>query len=227
MNKRKIIGNILFIATLCSPIIAFSVATMVGEPDIFGTPGMLRYTWIMWFFIPVGVFSFIVGILLKRNNQKYKKNFIVAFICIPLLILFGSYRFLFAHTVSYDAECVVNIEEKTNIDLPQKVKVATNIWTDYSISYVKITSQQEERTFEEDVQTNPLWVEEISTFVEGILSNVIEINLEDFDYFMFYNVTNNEYNQCPNAGDYMCIFMAYNVQKNRLGILNDYKFTMI
>lgn len=227
MNKRKIIGNILFIATLCSPVVAFSISTLVGEPNIFGIPGMLRYTWIMWFFIPIGVCSFIAGVLLKRNNQKYKKNYVIAFICVPLLMLFGSYRFIFAHTVSYDVESVIRVEEAVDINLPHNVKVATNIYGNYNISYVQIVSQQEEKTFEEDIASNPLWVAEMSTYVKGILSDVIEIEIEDFDYFLFYNITDNEYNQYPNVGNYDCVFMAYNMQQNRLILIDDYKITIV
>ena len=67
----------------------------------------------------------------------------------------------------------------------------------------------------------------MSTYVKGILSDVIEIEIEDFDYFLFYNITDNEYNQYPNVGNYDCVFMAYNMQQNRLILIDDYKITIV
>ena len=83
------------------------------------------------------------------------------------------------------------------------------------------------RAVEEDIASNPLWVAEMSTYVKGILSDVIEIEIEDFDYFLFYNITDNEYNQYPNVGNYDCVFMAYNMQQNRLILIDDYKITIV
>lgn len=96
MKKIKIIANILFWITLVSPMVSFSLASIIGEADIFGVAGIVRYSWVMWFFIPIGILSIIVAGKLKQAKLKYKKNYVVAFICLPLLILFGSYRFIFS-----------------------------------------------------------------------------------------------------------------------------------
>lgn len=52
MKKIKIIANILFWITLVSPMVSFSLASIIGEADIFGVAGIVRYSWVMWFFIP-------------------------------------------------------------------------------------------------------------------------------------------------------------------------------
>ena len=114
MNKKRILGNILFWTTLISPIVSFSLASMIGEADIFGVAGIIRYSWVMLLFIPIGILSILIGFKLKNSTQKYKKNFIVSFICLPLLIIFGSYRFIFNSVVSYDVNEVSIIEEKSS-----------------------------------------------------------------------------------------------------------------
>ena len=115
MNKKRILGNILFWATLISPIVSFSIASMIGEANIFGVAGIIRYSWVMLLFIPIGILSILIGFKLKNSTQKYKKNFIVSFICLPLLIIFGSYRFIFNSVVSYDVNEVSIIEEKIHL----------------------------------------------------------------------------------------------------------------
>lgn len=66
----------------------------------------------MLLFIPIGILSILIGIKLKKNKQNYKKNFIAAFICIPLLLIFGSYRLISKNVVSYDVNKVSTIEKK-------------------------------------------------------------------------------------------------------------------
>ena len=90
-KKRKTLGNILFVLALLSPMVSFILSSRIGEVEIFGMAGMLKYTWVMWLFIPICVLSILIGIQLKKNNQGYKKNLIVGCICLVPLVLFGSY----------------------------------------------------------------------------------------------------------------------------------------
>ena len=157
MNKKRVLGNILFWTTLISPMVSFSMASMIGEANIFGVVGIIRYSWVMLLFIPIGILSILIGFKLKNSAQKYKKNFIVSFICLPLLIIFGSYRFIFNSVVSYDVNEVSIIEEKINFEIPRDIKVATNKLDLYDISYLKILNSESKDMFEQEVENNQLW----------------------------------------------------------------------
>ena len=157
MNKKRILGNILFWTTLISPIVSFSIASMIGEANIFGVAGIIRYSWVMLLFIPIGILSILIGFKLINSTQKYKKNFVVSFICLPLLIIFGSYRFIFNSVVSYDVNEVSIIEEKINFEIPRDIKVATNKLDLYDISYLKILNSESKDMFEQEVENNQLW----------------------------------------------------------------------
>lgn len=157
MNKKRILGNILFWTTLISPIVSFSIASMIGEANIFGVAGIIRYSWVMLLFIPIGILSILIGFKLKNSTQKYKKNFVVSFICLPLLIIFGSYRFIFNSVVSYDVNEISIIEEKINFEIPRDIKVATNKLDLYDISYLKILNSESKDMFEQEVENNQLW----------------------------------------------------------------------
>ena len=56
-EQKRILGNILFWTTLISPIVSFSIASMIGEANIFGVAGIIRYSWVMLLFIPIGILS--------------------------------------------------------------------------------------------------------------------------------------------------------------------------
>lgn len=223
MNKKRILGNILFWTTLISPIVSFSIASMIGEANIFGVAGIIRYSWVMLLFIPIGILSIVIGFKLKNSTQKYKKNFIISFICLPLLIIFGSYRFIFNSVVSYDVNEVSIIEEKINFEIPRDIKVATNKLDLYDISYLKILNSESKDMFEQEVENNQLWQKELQPEIKSLLPLNIQYESEIFEYFVFFNITSNEYNIPPLSGQYECIFIAYDCDLQRLIILNDYK----
>ena len=223
MNKKRILGNILFWTTLISPIVSFSIASIIGEANIFGVAGIIRYSWVMLLFIPIGILSIVIGFKLKNSTQKYKKNFIVSFICLPLLIIFGSYRFIFNSVVSYDVNEVSIIEEKINFEIPRDIKVATNKLDLYDISYLKILNSESKDMFEQEVENNQLWQKELQPEIKSLLPLNIQYESEIFEYFVFFNITSNEYNIPPLRGQNECIFIAYDCDLQRLIILNDYK----
>lgn len=226
MNKKRILGNILFWTTLISPIVSFSLASMIGEADIFGVAGIIRYSWVMLLFIPIGILSILIGFKLKNSTQKYKKNFIVSFICLPLLIIFGSYRFIFNSVVSYDVNEVSIIEEKINFEIPDDIKVATIKLDSYNISYLKIINSESKDMFEQEIGNNQLWQKELKPEIKGLLPLDIQYESEIFECFVFFNVTSDEYNISPLSGENECIFIAYDCNLQRLIILNDYKINM-
>ena len=222
MKKVNVFGNILFWLTLISPVVSFSLASVIGEADLFGVAGIIRYSWIMLLFVPFGVLSLLIGKKLKEENQSYKKNFIIAFICLPLLLIFGSYRFIF-NSVTYDIEQVEAVEQNTDLELPRQVKIATNDLDTYKISYLKIVSEEETSKFESELESNSLWKKEIATNIKGLLPYDIQYQLAGFDYFSFYNMTSSQYNEYPKSGEYECIFVAYDLENQRMIILCGYQ----
>jgi len=221
MKKEKRLGNILFWLTLITPFASFALTSAVGEVSIFGIAGIVRYSWIMWLFIPIGILSILIGIKLKKCNQRYKKNFIIAFICLPLLVIFGSYRFIFKY-FSYEPDKIIAVENKISLVLPQDVKIATNKIYSYNVSYAKIINNESKVKFENEIKNNHLWQNELSSKIKSILPFDIQYESEAFDRFVFYNITSGEYNTYPSDGEYKCVFVAYDYELKRLIILDDY-----
>ncbi len=221
MKTKKFAGNVLFWLTLVSPIISFGLASIIGETNIFGIAGIVRYSWIMWFFIPFGILSLLIGRILKRKNQKYKKNYIIALVCLPLLLIFGSYRFIFS-SFSYDTSSVFAVEQTSGIALPKQIKVATHELKQYTISYVKIVDNNEEIDFETKIKSSSIWKQKLNLETKGLLPIDIQMEMSTFDSFILYNVTNDKYNDCPLSGEYEFIFVAYDYETQRLIIISDY-----
>ena len=226
MKMNRLLGNILFLLTLASPMLSFYCACTLGEADTLGMAGMLKYTWIMWLFIPIGVLSILVGMKLKKAGESYKKNLIIAFICIPLIAIYGSYRFIADDSLSYDTEKITVIEDITGITLPSKMKVGAFDWSTYTENYAKITDDESKKIFEQELSTNDLWQNNLSTAIRGLLPVTNQHEAELYDYFVFYNITNNEYNIYPQPGEYECIFIAYRCETQTFLILDNYIVTV-
>ena len=179
----------------------------------------------MWLFIPIGILSLVIGVNFRKSNPMYIKNIIISFVCLPLLLLFGSYRFIFNNNVSYDVEDVYAVETKAEIDIPEKIKVATNIFDSYSLSYVKIINKEEAASFKYEILANQLWEDQLNTEIKKLLPQDIQYQLLSFDYYLFYNLTTDSYNTPPLYGDFECVFIAYDYESQILIVINNLKIS--
>ena len=221
MKNNKLISNLLFCLTIASLPIAFSITCIVGEVDIFGIGGIIRYSWIMLLSVPVGLLSLLVGLRLKKEGKYYKKLLIVAGICIPLMVIMGSYRVIF-RDISFNTSDVHTVEEKINFALPDNIKVAKHDYGGYDISYIKILDKNEADDFVKEISKNACWTSKLSHANKGLLPFEIQAELSLFDYFLFYDLTTGKYNVCPDTDEYRCVFVAYDCELQRIIILDDY-----
>lgn len=225
MKKIKITPKILNYASFFLFIVAISIPFIVGETYIFGQAGMIRYSWIMWFFLPIGIFLIVISSRLKKENKKYKVSFIIAFICTICIAVFGSERFIFQGMFSYDPNRMITIKNKTKLDLPNEVKIVTEKNIDCYISYVKITNRESKENFNAYIQDNFFWKTELSSKIRTLLPIYIQSEVTRFDYYVFCNITNGEYNTYPvKDGKYECVLVAYDFK--RLMILDRYTISL-
>ena len=227
--KTKVISNLIFWCSIISLPISFSLCGIIGEPEIFGVGGIVRYSWIMLLFTPITLTSLILGFYLKKQKLKYKKNIYVSIICLPLLLIFGSYRFIFNSIISYDDSQIIEVEDKIEFDLPNELKLVTiNYEDECVITYAKITNENAKKDFEENVSKSNLWTNSLSTKMSGILPYYIQIETTNFDYFLFFNETSESYSQTSFfEGEYKLVFVAYDLENGKLIVLNNYIMNIV
>ena len=228
MKTTKILGHILFWLSIISLLPAFMVCCAVGEVDFFDILGAVRYSWVMWLFIPIGVCSILIAVILKSKNLGYKKNIISGCISITLLFLFGSYFLLFAHVVTYDEKPIIAVEEKASISLPDDIKIASNAKGEnkFSITYAKLLNESEKASFEAEISVNSKWSDTLDNRFRGEAPDIISYEAYTFDYFVFYNATLGEYNTFPKAaGSYECVLIAYDKEVGRILIIDEFILT--
>ena len=222
------LGWVIFWGCFLSIPLSFSMVCKVGEVEIFSAPGLVRYSWIMWLFIPIGVCSILIAVILKSQNQGYRKNIVSGCISIALLFLFGSYFLLFARVVTYDEKPIIAAEEKAQVSLPDNIKIASHANDDgkFLITYAKLLDESEKASFEVEISNNEKWSDTLDNRFRGEAPGIISYEAYTFDYFVFYNATLGEYNTFPKAaGSYECVLIAYDKEVGRILIIDEFILT--
>lgn len=223
MKVLKIVGIVFMALTIVSPFVAFFVAFALGRPKIFGIEGIIKYSRVMWRFIPVGLVSLAIGLVLKLKNRRCRGNFISAFIVLPLLILFGSYRYIFTN-ITYDSAIMDEIGQTINMTLPNKVYVVTNKTKGCTVSRAEIFSDYQRLTLKNTIidDYSELWQYKLSPEIQKILPFTIQIEAVNFQFYMLYNVSTGEYNSYSLTEKNEYVFVAFNYDANKLLVLSDY-----
>ena len=123
-------------------------------------------------------------------------------------MIFGSYRFIFTN-ISYDVDRISIIDDKISTEFPNEIKAATIKLDSYNISYAKIIDNESKEAFEQHIINDHLWQNKLNSAIKSLLPLDIQYESESFEYFLFYNITSDEYNKFPSVGQYECIFVAY------------------
>lgn len=225
----KTLGTISFIVSLLSPFMAMALVDRFGEVEIFSTAGMQRYSWIFWIFIPVVAISYLLGKKLKEAGLKYKHNYIIAFVLIPIFIIFGSFRWMFPNTYFDDQSNIKDVETQIGIDLPDDLKTSTSYWDDHILSYAKILNSQEKENFENEIANSSKWTNNWGTLIENQMPFDISVYIASFEYCVcvFELEEKTFVNQYPNeSGTYDCVFVWYDADLGRIVIYNNCEVTI-
>lgn len=218
---KKTLSILLFILSIVVVPLSFYVACLVGEISVFGIAGVIKYSYIMYAFIPVCLASLlfaIYGIKIKLSKGIYLKNLIASIICIVVLLAFGSYRFMFADSVKYDdIERITSVEQMIRIELPHNVESITQLDEQTQTTYVKILDEAQKIEFEKSISESEVWKPNLNLNIQSSLPVSIKADSYNDSDFVFYNATTDEYNLMPNLEkDNQIIFISYNSDIGRI-----------
>lgn len=220
MKIIKLFNYLLLCLTVASLPISFALCNMIGESDIFGIFGTVRYSWVMMLFSVIPISLIILGVSLKKKSDYfYKINFAVGIISLFLLIVFGSFRFMFTN-VSYDVEVVDYTEETTGVELPDDIKVASVEFESYNITYIKLNNENEKENFIANIKASHSWNETLSDSMYRALPISIQAQAKNFDYFVSYNKTINQFSSYV-SDEFSYVIMLLDVEMSRVIILEN------
>ena len=176
---NKIIGIILLILSIVSLHFFFMVAWGVSESSIYGIGALIQYSWIIYFAAIIAILSMLFALLARKKGYKYKKNVIVSSIIIPISLIFGSYRFLFADEYDYTNQIIINVNQKTGLSIPDNDKVVTEIRKEYLLGNGQIVTDK--KAFENTLNTD--WNTSLSASINNVLPHEVSVQMTLFDHY--------------------------------------------
>lgn len=228
----------LFIASFCCLPLAMVLETTFSQNSPWSD--MTEYMWLFYLPLPIPIASIVLGIIYKRKGFKATKNIVAGSIFVFLLVIYGSFTFIFSGTYSHDYSYVNQIETTINFELPDSGKINTEDWTTGSqsttdsthysnVSDVYFTDESEISALDSSIKSSKLWVPSISTSLSSIIPSMYSIYSSgtEYDYFMVYNVDLKNYNTVPTTpGKYNFIFLAYDSVNHKMKI-GEYTFDVV
>ena len=216
---NKIIGIILLILSIVSLHFFFMVAWGVSESSIYGIGALIQYSWIIYFAAIIAILSMLFALLARKKGYKYKKNVIVSSIIIPISLIFGSYRFLFADEYDYTNQIIINVNQKTGLSIPDNDKVVTEIRKEYLLGNGQIVTDK--KAFENTLNTD--WNTSLSASINNVLPHEVSVQMTLFDHYLFYDCVSNAFNEISIQEEgHSSVFIAYNTSNGKLMLLDNY-----
>ena len=167
--------------------------------------------------------SIILALYLRVKKEPYLLNLILGLVVLPPMLLFGSFQFFMGE--DYSDAAVISVAETVDFSLPQDLKTATSYLYGCAVTQAKIESEEEKASFLASVQESELWAETLGTRIKNALPYMFSYHVEPYDYFLFYNITEDTYNIYPDrAGEYEAILIAYDEDLGRLLIFSQWRF---
>lgn len=216
---NKIIGIILLILSIVSLHFFFMVAWGVSESSIYGIGALIQYSWIIYFAAIIAILSMLFALLARKKGYKYKKNVIVSSIIIPISLIFGSYRFLFADEYDYTNQIIINVNQKTGLSIPDNDKVVTEIRKEYLLGNGQIVTDK--KAFENTLNTD--WNTSLSASINNVLPHEVSVQMTLFDHYLFYDCVSNAFTEISIQEEgHSSVFIAYNTSNGKLMLLDNY-----
>ena len=211
--------NIIFITTLFSFIIALLlIMIFIILFNIPGFPlGIAEYSWVFLLFIPLPIYSIVLGNKYKKQGIKCLKNIMSGIIISILLLLCGFISFTTKDYISHSFQYLNMIEKDMPIDFPGKGKISINLKNKddvRKIIMVKFRNRDKEQLLE--IVNSGRWLD-YQDFFEGSVDNRYLKFTNHYDYYCNYNLSDKGFN-IHRKGDIM-LYMAYNTSTNTLFIV--------
>ena len=228
-TKLESWGAAFFWITLASLFI-FSWITML-LPDYYGGYHT-QYMYLMWRALPIPIVCIALGFALKKRGFAWKKNVICGIVIAALLLLLGSFTFIFQPVIGNGEAFLEKVEKETLLDFPDtEFSNVTNYVTNapgndhiFILSnYYGSLSSYGQKTMNQQIPGDPRWLNGVPYH----LLPCIPLNdiRADADFFLLYDATTGFFNTIPiTPGIHTLYYITYSAKYGSLEIV-EYEYT--
>ena len=215
-KKIKTLLLTMFILSLSSILLglaAFAIAVSTSPiPDF--PYGATEYMWIFMTFVPLPLASLALGIVFSVKNYKCKKNVIAGAIMCVLLVIYGSFTFIFKDYSLHNFDYVRELEQTVSIDLPDSGYLSRAKDTDDTTKSFAMIKFDDSDGILSIVSTDARFNTDMSAIPSNFLSAYHASLASSYNYFMLFDATDG-YSSAPAEGR-RYIFIAYHIDRNIL-----------
>ena len=178
--------------------------------------------WIFYLFVPLPLASTVLGIVFLCKKYKCKKNIIAGAIMCFLLVIYGSFSFLFASSTSHDFQYVHELEQTLSIDLPDSGYLSRAEVSGGEANYVMMIKFDDPAQIYNTVSTDERFWQNTYAIPTNFIDPYYTAMTSNYNYFMLYDVTANEFNHVSGNLEelHRFLYVAYNTDTNVLFVLD-------
>lgn len=223
-SKIKTVLLVFFILSLLSIVMALITVTICVQsspiPEFSGT--LIEYMWVFYAYIPIPLASVILGIVYLIKKYKCKKNIIAGGIMCVLLLIYGSFTFIFKQSAVHDFGYVHELEQAVCIDLPDSGYIAFEIILDGDTNSVAMIKFDDANEIHGIISADDRFYTDTDFIPTNFLSLHYVALTSDYNYFMVYDVTADRANDFTDrqTEEHRYIYLAYSITKNILFALD-------
>lgn len=212
----------MFILSLLSIIMALiTVAICIQFSPLPDFPYTFpEYMWIFYLFIPLPLVSAVLGIVFYTKKYRCKKNMIAGFIMCALLLIYGSFTFIYKDYALHDFGYVRELEQTVSIDLPDRGYISRAKNTDSKTNSVAMIKFDDADGIYNIVSSDGRFSIGTDSIPFNLIDAYYSAVTSDYHYFMLSDITDNEADGATNTEQRRYIFLAYNTDKNILFVLD-------
>lgn len=207
----KVLSVVFMALTIVTLVCAIISALLVNINSV----GIVNYWWYLYIFLPIPLFSCVLGAVLKRNHNSGRGNMIMGLLAIILVVcVYFSFNNIAKENMYPDKQQNISaIESYIDVDLPNPY--AYDNFTDSvnGIDYEDTAMQfygSDVGWLESAIKSSDYW---LADFTDDTYELVKDVGTaEDWDYFIVYNITEGEYNKLPvESGVYSMAAVYYDM----------------
>lgn len=219
-HKLSLTASVFFSLSFVFAVVSFAA---IGSGFIGSNP------WLLYFGLPVPIACIVLGFIVKKQGGKYLKNIFMGFLCVFLLLFFGSLDFL-PDGISSDFDMFEYVSEATGISFPEVINQSTfdndvneygddDEWFIYSITNVEFEEGSAD-FFESSMAYDPRWLVTADEELNGLISIVENSNPDTTaDRVLVYSENLQGYNAMPKeTGTYYFDILLYYDDTNTMEI---------
>ena len=154
------------------------------------------------------------------NSIYCSTSAIVLLVC---LALWGSFRFYFNGSTTYDTAFIDNLEQRISFELPDTERLITEDRFYYTQSVGKF-SEEDAVIFEQKIKESDVWMGKPKIDRINQFGQMLDKELSKYDYCLIYNEIGQYYYGSQDRIYWdNCILMAYRADTKTFIIMYDFK----